>query len=245
MPRLSTAGRRWLVGGAALVGVALTTTLGAWQWGRAQQKLALQAAIEASATLPVLDAAALTSATNAQSQLHRPVRLRGQWQARHTVFLDNRQMLGRPGFYVLTPLQLEVGGVVLVQRGWVPRDFIDRTRLPTLATPQEMVEIRGRIAPPPAKLYEPGTAAPGPIRQNLDLSAFRAVSGLPLRTDLSVQQTGEPTDGLRRDWPVAASTASKNYGYAFQWWALAGVILFFYVWLQFILPRRRARSAPG
>ena len=31
-------------------------------------------------------------------------------------------MQGQPGFWVLTPLKLTSGGVVLVQRGWVVRD---------------------------------------------------------------------------------------------------------------------------
>ena len=38
--------------------------------------------------------------------------LQGRWQAEHTVYLDNRQMQGRPGFYVLTPLLLEGGGAL-------------------------------------------------------------------------------------------------------------------------------------
>ena len=51
--------------------------------------------------------------------LHRPVILHGHWLAAATVYLDNRQMNGRPGFYVLTPLQLDDRPeVVLVQRGW-------------------------------------------------------------------------------------------------------------------------------
>ena len=39
--------------------------------------------------------------------LHRRVVLRGQWLAGNTVFLDNRQMQGRQGFTVVTPLQIE------------------------------------------------------------------------------------------------------------------------------------------
>ena len=59
--------------------------------------------------------------------------------------------------------------------------------------------------------------------------------------DGSVVQIGEPSEGLLRDWPVPASGADKNYGYAFQWWALCAVIFILYVWFQFIAPRRRAR----
>ena len=57
-----------------------------------------------------------------------------------------------------------------------------------------------------------------------------------------MQQTGEPSEGLLRDWPEAASGVEKNYGYAFQWWALSGLIAILYVWFQFIAPRRKATA---
>ncbi len=131
---------------------------------------------------------------------------------------------------------------MLVQRGWVPRDFQDRTRLPSVETPPGEVTLTGRIAPAPARLYEFEAAATGRIRQNLDLDAFRRETGLPL-VEGSVQQAGGPSEGLLRDWPVPASVADKNFGYAFQWWALSGLIFIIYVWFQFIAPRRRTRPA--
>ncbi len=231
--------RFWVTLAAALAGMALTFSLGAWQWGRAHQKLALAAAVQQRQQLPALAQGVLVSAAGSPELLHRVVQLRGRWEARHTVFLDNRQMQGRSGFYVLTPLRLsDSDAVVLVQRGWVPRNFVDRTQLPAVETPDGEVTLTGRMAPPPAKLYEFAAEPAGPIRQNLDLAAFRVETGLSL-LDGSVVQTGEPSEGLQRDWPVPASGADKNYGYAFQWWALCGVIFILYAWFQFIAPRRR------
>ncbi|WP_236589830.1 SURF1 family protein [Ramlibacter aurantiacus] len=228
---------------AAALGIAATLALGQWQWSRAQQKLGLEAAIRARESEPSLDAGQLARA-DPGDLLHRRVQLRGQWVAQHTVFLDNRQMQGRPGFYVVTPLRLSgADAVVLVQRGWVPRNFVERERLPPVQTPPGEVTVGGRIAPPPAKLYEFAEAPGGPIRQNLDLPAFRAETGLPLMA-VSVQQTGKASEGLLRDWPQPAGTAGKNLGYAFQWWALCALIFILYVWFQFIAPRRRRpRSA--
>jgi surfeit locus 1 family protein len=223
--------------------MAATLALGSWQWGRAAQKLALHAAIEEQKGRPALDNAALLASKSIAPLQHRPVVLRGRWEPRHTIFLDNRQMHGRPGFYVMTPLRLAGGDVaVLVQRGWVQRDFVQRERLPPVETPQGQVEVRGRIAPPPAKLYEFVAAGSGPIRQNLDLAAFRAETGLAL-LDGSVQETGPPSQGLQREWPQVASGVDKHYGYAFQWWALSALIALLYAWFQFIAPRRKARPA--
>jgi surfeit locus 1 family protein len=235
--------KRGLIALAASVGIAATIALGFWQWGRGAQKTALQQAIDAEARSAPVAASELLTHANDGSLLHRPVVLRGQWLPAHTVFLDNRQMNGVPGFYVVTPLRLEGSqAVVLVQRGWVQRNFEQRTALPPVATPVGTVEVRGRLAPPPAKLYAFSAEEKGTIRQNLDLARFRAETGLPL-LPLSVQQAGAASEGLQRQWPQAASGADRNYGYAFQWWAIATLIAVLYVWFQLVVPRRQARRA--
>jgi len=235
--------RFWLVSLAAVAGIAATFALGAWQLGRAQEKLALQASIDARKAQPPMGNQALLGAGRLADLMHRPIALRGTWLAQHTIYLDNRQMHGTPGFYVVTPLRLEGSGwAVLVERGWVQRNFVDREKLPPIETPGGVIEVRGRIAPPPAKLYEFAGTPSGRIRQNLDLAQWRAETGLAL-LDVAVQQTGERSDGLLRDWPEAASGAEKNYGYAFQWWALSALFAILYVWFQYIAPRRKAIHA--
>lgn len=75
------------------------------------------------------------------------------------------------------------------------------------------------------------------IRQNVDLQDFQAETGLPL-LGISVVQTGPASDGLLREWPQPASGVDKHYGYAFQWFGLALVIAFLYVWFQIVRPLR-------
>ena len=243
---MKTTGRAAAVLVATLIGVALTANLGAWQLRRAAQKIALQDALESRAKLPTLTGAELArTPEQAEPQHYRPVRLRGHWVAERTVFLENRQMRARVGFYVVTPLQLTgQPEAVLVQRGWAPRDQGDRTLLPAVPTPSGDVEVQGVIAPPPARLYEFAAGGSGPIRQNLELGAFGAESGLRL-APLSVQQADSPStagDGLLRDWPRPAVDVEKHYGYAFQWFALCALMTGLYVWFQLVRPRLKRRS---
>ncbi|MDM0025832.1 SURF1 family protein [Variovorax saccharolyticus] len=275
------AGRFWLVTAVALLTLAATVSLGRWQLSRAAQKEALQAEIDASKSLPPLDQEAFLALGDAATAMHRPVRLHGLWLAPHTVYLDNRQMHGVPGFYVLTPFALEgTEQTVLIQRGWIQRNFTDRTKLEAIETPSGLVEVTARIAPPPAHLLELGKAEPAApaasaaaasatpaataaaptgaaptaaatpdavgssrIRQNLGLEAFRAETGLPLRIDVSLQQTGPASEGLQREWPAPALGVEKHYGYAFQWFGLSALVVLLYVWFQLIAPFRRARLA--
>jgi surfeit locus 1 family protein len=242
---MSVTGRAAAVLLATLFGVAITASLGTWQLRRAGQKVALQAALDARSGMPVLATAALATAVpEAQTQHFRPVNLRGRWVAGRTVFLDNRQMDGRAGFYVVTPLQLEGRrDAVLVQRGWVPRDLRDRSLLPAVRTPDGDVEVAGHIAAPPTRLYEFAASTAGLIRQNLDVDNFAAETGLML-IPLSVRQDESAAtlgDGLWRHWPLPAVDVDKHYGYAFQWFAMAALMSGLYVWFQLVRPRLQRR----
>ena len=235
----------WL---AALATMAITARLGVWQLDRAAQKTALH-----EARLKVANAALLTARelpetpVEAQAAEHRVAHVQGRWLPTATRYLDNRPMSGRAGFHVLTPLALDDGRVLLVQRGWWPRDVADRTRIGAPPPPEGQVGVRGRVALAPSRLFELAPEAGGPIRQNLDLDAFARESRLPLLPWVLVQleDPSQPVgDGLLRQWPEPAADVHKHYGYAAQWFALAtlvgGLLLGFQVWR----PRRaRPRAA--
>jgi surfeit locus 1 family protein len=247
MTEKSPSWQRWLMLGVAAVGVAITFSLGMWQLGRAAEKTALQDAKQQQSDQVVLDGRTLGTARDEPQQrqalIHRRMLLRGQWLAEHTVFLENRQMNGKPGFFVMTPLKLEgTGAVVLVQRGWAQRSFTDRTALPVLQTPMGLVEVQGHLAPWPSRLYDFGGAETGPIRQNLDLTAYRQETGLSV-LEISLLQSGTASEGLLREWPLVASGVAKHHGYAFQWFGLSGLIALLYVWFQIVQPRRQKRPA--
>lgn len=232
----------WVVLLAALLGVAVTARLGFWQLDRAAQKNTLQAALDERRALPPLPVADLAvSEAQAIAQHHRAIVLEGRWLAEHSIYLENRQMNGRPGFYVVTPLLLPDGTAVAVQRGWQPRDMGERTRVIAPPTPAGTVVVAGRIAPPPGRLYEFEGAASGPIRQNLDVVGYASEIGRSLRPLSVVQEDGPLTlaDGLLRQWPQPSAGVHKHYGYAFQWFALATLILGLYAWFQFPRPKRR------
>ncbi len=235
--------RRTLILLAAALGVVLTAALGFWQLDRAAQKQALADERSAKSAMPPLDGASLGQAGDSEANrlglLYRPIALRGTWLEPFTVYLDNRQMQGRAGFYVVTPLALsDAKAVVLVQRGWVPRSFTDRNALPAVSTPTGEVTVQGHLAPWPSRMYELGGDEAGPIRQNLDLAIYRRQTAKAM-LEISVVQTGAASDGLLREWPQVASGVEKHHGYAFQWFGLSALIALLYVWFQIVQPTRK------
>ena len=242
LPQPSKKSRFWLLTLAALLVAALTFSLGQWQLRRAAQKQALMLAIEAQGNEFILKAADLASFKNLQDAMHRRATLKGVWRAEHTVFLDNRQMNGKTGLIAVTPLVLDDSGqVILVQRGWVQRNFADRIKLPDIQTPAGPVTVRGRIAPPPSKLYEFKGVDAGRIRQNIEMTDFSRETGLPLMA-VSMVQTGPSNEGLLRDWAAPNVGVDKHYGYAFQWFALCALVTGLYAWFQIIHPWRARRK---
>ena len=242
MAKLSPQARFWLLTTAAVLVAGVTFSLGQWQLRRAAQKQNLQLAIEAQSNQSILKALDLADPDLLKDAVHRRATLKGVWRAEHTVFLDNRQMNGRTGLVAVTPLVLDgTGQIILVQRGWVLRNFADRTKLPDIQTPAGAVTVRGRIAPPPSKLYEFKGADSGRIRQNIDVAAFSREISLSLMT-VSMVQMGPANEGLLRDWAAPNLGLDKHYGYAFQWFGLCALVVGLYIWFQIINPWRVKRQ---
>lgn len=251
-PTPRTARHTWIVLAAAVLGAALTARLGVWQLDRASQKVALQAQIDERAQRPALPAADIArDPRQAEGQSQRVTTVTGHWLPAATVFLDNRTMNGRTGFFVVTPLQLPSGEALLVQRGWAPRDLRDRTLLPTVPTDAGEVQLQGRLAPWPSPLMALGEASGGGIRQNLDRDAYARefkLALLPATLQLTAApraaaspSTSPSDDGLLRHWWVPTADVQKHYGYAVQWFALSALIAGLYVWFQLLRPRLRQR----
>lgn len=240
-----TTWRRVIVALVALAGVVITFNLGQWQLSRAQEKLSLQARIEAQALLAPLSAQDFQQDAALWQQVHRPVLLEGEWLSAQSIYLDNRNHHGQSGFWVMTPLRWAPGQVVWVQRGWVQRDFVDARKLPRIETPLGQVKVQGRVAAPLSHMVELATTSASVqtlprIQANLDPVQMQAmvtdnVSGI-------VIQTGDTSEGLRRDWSVVASSADKNKGYAFQWFALSALMAGLYLWFQWIQPLKYAKQ---
>ncbi len=252
--------QQWVILIAAVMGVAITSSLGAWQLRRAAFKEQLAVQISTQNQLPALENNALNASNfiaatqDEKTWLQRRASLQGRWLHEHTVFLDNRplQVAGsqRVGFYVATPLAIEGSNrVIWVQRGWVQRDFQDRGKLPELEKTDFLIIVQGRLIAQVSRAYDirgsestaiapTSESRPSRIWQNLPSVSFGSKELLPMAL-LQTSPEAEK-DGLLRNWSAPDTGVAKHYGYAFQWFALSALLSIFYVWFQIISPRRKA-----
>lgn len=222
----------------------ITASLGQWQLRRAAEKTSIQAQTDALRAAAPLQ---LRSESSIDDLAGRLVRLRGSFVAEATVFVDNRTHQGVAGFHVLTPVKLDPpsSSVVMVLRGWVPRDLRDRARLPDIPTPAGPVELGGVLEARLARSLELRQAQPpgrgDRLWQNYDPAVYRAWSGLDVAEAVLRQDPGDVDDGLVRAWRVAGSDVDKHRGYALQWFLMAAAALAVTLYLIF-LQARHARS---
>ncbi|WP_175423542.1 SURF1 family protein [Inhella inkyongensis] len=225
--------------GLTLLGVAATAALGMWQLGRAQDKLQRQAQLQAAQQASALTATELLAEPRGP-WLQREAVLHGRWMPEQQIWLDNRPHDRRVGTLLLTPLRLQGGAVIWVQRGWQARAPGQHAVPPWPPTPDTDVQVRGRLALHASQAYAMGPEGSGALRQNLDLAASRSALGVtPLPWVL--WQIGPDCAPLRCDWPEPDSGVHKHWGYAAQWFALAALILGLYVWYQHLRPARAKR----
>jgi surfeit locus 1 family protein len=219
---------------AALAGLTFVS-LGNWQSRRGDEKRALALALDQAMKLPAL---ALPAAPlDAAALVHRRVAARGRFVAERTVLLDNKLRGGRPGYEVVAPLRLgESPWHVLVNRGWIPAPA-SRETLPEVRTPSGEVRIEGIALERLPHALEAGKPPAGRVRQNVELEAFAAETGLQLEP-LVIEQHSNTDDGLAREWPRVDYGIEKHDSYALQWYSLAGLSLVLAAALSF----RRVRA---
>jgi surfeit locus 1 family protein len=197
----------WWSVALAAAGCAAGIALGNWQSDRAAQKRAAGAAVEQAS-------------------------LRGRFEPKYTVLLDNKLYHGRPGYEVVQPLRLAAGPHVLVNRGWIPAGP-SREQLPEIRTPAGDIALTGvRLARFPQAYAPPAAARPeGRVWQNVTLEEFAAWSGLALEPYV-LEQHSAADDGLVRDWPRAGMGAEMHESYALQWYSLAVLCVLLFIALN-------------
>jgi cytochrome oxidase assembly protein ShyY1 len=214
--------------------------LGIWQIDRMREK---QVLIEQFETAPQLD---LSQAVARQWQFAR-VRAHGHYQLGWHLLLDNKIQDGRAGVHVLTLFQPDRGEPILVNRGWLPLPG-DRTTLPEIPTPHDLMEISGILTRPVEdgfRLGEPERL--GPLNGThlityLQMNEIARALGGALSPWIIQLDAADDSGFGRRDWTPAVILPAQHSAYAVQWFALALANVI--IWLT--LGWRRAQNPkPG
>lgn len=223
-----------------LAGAALFLRLGLWQLERAEDKRALIAQFETG------QRATKTVSFEAANSLPRYQRVvaHGRYDSRRQILLENMPSEhGRPGYRVLTPFQLDSGGWLLVDRGWIPMGAT-RTDMPNVEVDETPRTVIGALD----RLPEPGIRLGGGLQEEWAgwprafsfprIEQVESALGLELPRRILLLDDRQP-DGYERAWRAPFRVGpGRHISYAVQWFVFALLALILYILMSF-----RPRSA--
>jgi surfeit locus 1 family protein len=217
---------------ATALAFALLVSLGAWQVRRLGEKEALIARVETRAHAAPTDfppSARWATLPPADYEFTH-VRASGRYldSGDALIFMKPPDGFGTaPGYMVVTPFALAAGGVILVERGFVPASKAQDVA--ARAAPKAEVEISGLMrAPQMRNMFTPADAPEKRIWFTRDPAAIAATLGLadaaPFTLALDAPSSAGP-GGFPRLVTAAPEFVNNHLSYAFTWFSLAAALL--------------------
>ena len=214
--------------------------LGHWQLSRADEKQLLLTTMAARADAAPVSPTALLSRDDPG---YFPVQVRGHFDNRRGILLDNRILDGVAGYHLLSPFQSVDGHWYLVNRGWLPRGR-DRAQLPAIPALTGEHTVRGRsyrYSDRTFTLAEDDLKQPDwPVRvQKVEMRAIGEVLGVELAPFEIRVEPGlalEAGEQLPRPWQDATEGIlgpERHRAYALQWFSLAALAVVVFVAASF------------
>jgi len=229
--------------------IALFIYLGTWQMHRLGEKEALIAAVEERSHLAPqpLPPAAEWDAIVSTDYDFRPVALTGHFLPEETIEVftslsEPKGKFGGPGYWVVTPFALDAGGIVFVNRGFVPESQA-KAFANDPATPAGTVTVSG-LARQPEEINA-FTPASDPakriewVRNPERLAALIKPDETPVAPLYVDLPAGDP-GVLPQGGETVMAFPNRHFEYAMTWYAFAvitPIMLGFWIWRQ-----RRGRS---
>ncbi len=221
-----------LLGFALLIAVTCVA-LGIWQIARLHQKQQFNAAVRAGlAAAPAPLGTLLPPGTDPDAVRYRRAEATGTYDVGREIVLYGRSRAGEAGNHLLTPLVLDDGSAVIVDRGWVPVS-VSTPGSTDAAPPLGSVRVDGVLfrseGDPPGPV---GTVSPGETTlARIDLERIQAQLPYPIAPVYLLLQTQSPAQ--RSSFPVPATlprlSEGPHLGYAIQWFTFATVALIGFV----------------
>jgi len=213
--------------------VAIMLGLGTWQVQRMGWKAELMDRVaQRAASAPVPLPASLDDPAAWE---FRPVSLAGRFQNDRELLVIARPHQGQAGYEVVTPLRrADGGGVVLVNRGFVPMDRRDpASRAAGLVEGETLVRGVVRLPQPPG-LFQPDNRPGADIWLRVDpptMAASRRLAG-PVAPFTVEALPGQSPGGLPTGIEPRVELPNNHMQYAFTWYALAATLAAIYVLSQ-------------
>lgn len=254
---------RWILFHLLVIGgVVLMLNLSLWQWHRLDERREFNALVDERRQEPTVPYVELMPAGDGAAASPSPADVEwrataavGRYDTDHPIVVVNRSQNGQAGANVVSPLVLDDGRVLLVNRGFLPLAALDRQLPPP---PTGEVQVAGRLRA--SEVRRTGqlssTAADdspsGAIEvPRLDITELEQLVGddlEPVWLSVSGDETGAPLSRPADDpmlAPIAEPELSEgpHLSYAVQWLIFSVCVIVGWVFAVRRSVRSRRRAA--
>jgi len=224
--------RSWILATLLVfAGTAFCIRMGIWQLDRLEQRRAFNSQVESMRAMEMLDLNQTVPA-DISAMEWRAVTVTGEYDFENQVTLRNQFNKAEYGYHLITPLRFS-GGVVLVNRGFIPADGNAAPADWRKYDEAGVVTLTGQIRLGQEKPAFGGVADAESnhldVWNNLDVNRIVAQSPYPM-LNVFIQPNENPNDSTP---PIAFQpdvelTEGPHFGYALQWFSFATILFFGY-----------------
>lgn len=231
--------RKWILTTLLVIAAAaVCARLGVWQLDRLKQRRAFNSHVFAMRAAPPLELSAQAASEALSGMEYRPARATGTYDFAHQIAVRNQSYNDQYGLHLVTPLVMEDGAALLVDRGWIPAEG---NAAPAdwhkYDFPAGKVTVQGIVRESQSKPGFGGIADPTltPGQKGLDqwiyVNVGRIAKQMPYPLlPVYLEQDPEPN---RTDPPIPFQeqldlSEGPHQGYAIQWFSFAALLLIGY-----------------
>jgi cytochrome oxidase assembly protein ShyY1 len=206
--------------------------LGLWQLEREHEKLVAEKVYETRSANEPTDVSSIDWTNPDLNWI--AIRATGFFDNTRQLLLDNRTLNSVVGYEVISPFYTD-DRVLLVNRGWIAQGP-SRQSLPELGLTEEQITITGHIYVPDGELMilgaeEAVTDRWPKVIQSVDIQVLSSVMDEAFQPHI-VRLDENSTAVLQTNWTAINMRPEVHRAYAVQWFVMASVLMFLYLFLS-------------
>ncbi|VAX01607.1 Cytochrome oxidase biogenesis protein Surf1, facilitates heme A insertion [hydrothermal vent metagenome] len=224
---------------ATVLVLPVLIALGFWQLDRAEQKTVILSAVTAKMNSQTL--VAIPNDAEIESAKYQHIRLQGKFDTQHLIYIDNKVVHGKVGYFVLSPFLVTTSSKhVLVNLGWIAMGR-SRQELPTVSLPTDELEISGRIKTNVDEVFALSEKSYDELTwplvvQWVSPDQLSIVLNTKIKPLVILQDKVKKNNAValyekqfKRDWKFISSSPDTHTSYAMQWFSLAFVLVLIFI----------------
>ncbi|MBS1847221.1 MAG: SURF1 family protein [Actinobacteria bacterium] len=248
---------KWILGHAIVIAMVIGfVSAGFWQISRLHQREAYNNHVVANMEAPIAPVGEVlpkdADFATTTRELNRRVTATGRYLADQDILITAQASPDSiPGVWIVSPLLLADGRVLLVNRGWLPSTGTITRPPADTRPPSGIVTVVGLVSETQTKSEgeSPETNhAYQPTFLRIDVKRIQRQFTQPLLPAFLLRQAQKPADvgsGQPHNLAVPELSSGPHLSYAIQWFAFTLLALLGYPMLIWLIGRERQRTPAG